>query len=146
VKSNVLPSEVRAKVNFRIRPGDTVAMVREHVVRTIADDRIQVSDSAGREASPVSRTDSAAFAHLSRTIGEVFPGVAVVPYTVVGGTDSRYFYPLTKNVYRLNPFRFGRESVTLAHGTNERVAVEGLGDAIRFYARLISTSGSSPDG
>jgi carboxypeptidase PM20D1 len=145
VKSNVLPSEVRAKMNFRIRPGDTVATVREHVVETIADDRIEVSHSVGREASPVSRTDSAAFAHLSRTVAEVFPGVAVVPYTVVGGTDSRYFYPLTQNVYRLNPFRFGRESVTLPHGTNERVAVESLSDAIRFYARLISTSESSPD-
>jgi carboxypeptidase PM20D1 len=145
VKSNVLPSQVKATVNFRIRPGDTVEMVREHVVATIQDDRIQVSKSRGREASEISRTDSSAFAHLSQTIGEVFPGVPVVPYTVIGGTDSRRFYPLTHNVYRFNPFRFGRGSSTLPHGTDERVPVETLGDAVRFYARLISASDRALD-
>lgn len=142
VKSNVLPSQVRATVNFRIRPGNTVETVRQHVRETIDDDRIEiVQPGRHREASPVSPTDSQAFAFLSRTIAEVFPGVSVVPYLVVGGTDSRNFYPLTPNVYRFNPFRFGPESMTLLHGTDERLSIDSLGDAIRFYARLIEASG-----
>ncbi len=90
----------------------------------------------------MSDTDSEAFAYLSRTIAEVFPGVPVVPYVVVGGTDSQQFYRVTKNIYRFNPFHFGSGTLSLMHGTDERVAVADLEDAIRFYARLISNSGA----
>ncbi len=144
VKSNVLPSHVEATVNFRTRPGDTAQIVREHVVRVIDDERIEVSQPSGsREATAVaSDTGSAAFEALRRSVAEVFPGVPVVPYVVVGGTDSRRFYPLTRNVYRFNPFRFGAGRVRLVHGTDERVPVDQLGDAIRFYVALIRNSGA----
>ena len=142
VKSNVLPSHAEATVNFRIKPGDTAETVREHVVRSIDDERIVITRGDWyREASPVSRTDSAAFALLRDTIGEIFPGIPVVPYTVVGGTDSRNFYPLTPNVFRFAPFRYGTDATTIVHGTDERLEVAQLGDAVRFYARLIESSG-----
>ena len=142
VKSNVLPSRVEATVNFRIRPGDDAQKVKEHLRRVIDDDRIEILDPEGsREASAVSNTDSEAFALLSRTIGEVFPGVPVVPYVVVGGTDSRQFYRVTSDVYRFNPFRFGPNSAALPHGTDERVPIASLPEAIRFYRTLIESSG-----
>ena len=137
VKSNVLPSHVRATVNFRVRPGDTVEQVREHVRETIDDERIALTLETGTEASQISPVDSESYALIARTIGEIFPEAGVVPYVVVGGTDARNFYSVTPNVFRFNPFRFGPETVTLAHGTDERVPVAQLPDAIRFYVRLI---------
>lgn len=143
IKSNVLPTKAEAVVNFRIRPGDTAQDVRNHIRRVIDDERIEILDPArSREASPVSDTHSEAFAYLSKTIAEIFPGTPVVPYVVMGGTDCRRFYSLTDNVYRFNPFPFGAGIGTLPHGTDERVGVAGLEDAVRFYARLISNSGS----
>ena len=142
VKANVLPSHVRATVNFRIRPGDTVDDVRRHVQETVDDERITIATvGTPREASPIAPTDSEAFAQVERTIAEVFPGVPVVPYLMVAGTDSRNFYRITPNVLRFNPFRFGPESRTLPHGTNERLPVAALADAVRFYTRLIESSG-----
>lgn len=146
IKPNVLPSRAQATVNFRIRPGDTADSVEQHVRETVDDDRVAIVRVPGhREASPVAPTDSAAFALLSRTVREVFPGVAVVPYTVVGGTDSRHFARLTPDVLRFLPFRFGPEATHLVHGTDEHLKLSQLGDAVRFYARLIERSGSSSD-
>jgi carboxypeptidase PM20D1 len=141
VKSNVLPSHAEATVNFRIRPGDTAQSIREHIRKAIDNDDIEIRKGAHREASPVSPTDSEAFAFLSRTIREIFPEAAVAPYTVVGGTDARSFYRVTPNVYRFNPFRVEIGATSLVHGTDERMEIAKLGDAIRFYARLIEKSG-----
>ncbi len=147
VKANVLPSHAEAIVNFRIKPGDTAVTIREHIVRTINDERVAVSKSDWhREASPVSPTDGAAFALVRNTIGEVFPGIPVVPYTVIGGTDSRSFYPLTPNVFRFAPFRYGPDASSIIHGTNERMEVAQLADAVRFYVRLIESSGRPDSG
>jgi carboxypeptidase PM20D1 len=41
-KDNVLPSQARAAINFRILPGDTVADVVEHVRAVVDDDRVEV--------------------------------------------------------------------------------------------------------
>lgn len=142
IKANVVPGQAEAVVNFRILPGDTVASVLDHVRRTIADDRVVVSPSGRRrEPSSVSSVDSDAFRLLARTIREVFPGTVVAPYLVLGGTDARHFRPLTENVYRFMPLRLTEEDTGRLHGTNERVSVEALATAVRFYVRLL-TSGA----
>ena len=42
VKDNVLPSQARAVVNFRLFPGDTIAGVCERVRRVIGDEQAPV--------------------------------------------------------------------------------------------------------
>ena len=73
-------------------------------------------------------------------IAEIFPDAVVVPNLGLGGTDARHFYGLTDSVYRLSPYRLGREALVLAHGTNERISVEVLGGAVPFFERLIRRS------
>ena len=68
----------------------------------------------------------------------------VTPYLVVGGTDSRHYYRISDNVYRFGPFILGRETMRLAHGTNERISVDNLVNAVRFYRQLLITS-AGPD-
>src|SRR5437667_1528834 len=43
VKENVLPARVRAVVNFRIRPGESMATVLDHVRGGVADPRVRVA-------------------------------------------------------------------------------------------------------
>ncbi len=93
--------------------------------------------SAPRNPSPVSRVDSPAFALLQRTVVEIFPGVAVVPYLVVGGTDARHYHAVADDVYRFGPFVYGADALKLAHGTNERISLENLTNAVRFYVRFL---------
>ncbi len=137
-KENVLPTRATALVNFRILPGESLASVMNEVRRIISDDRVQVKAIGhSREPSESSSLDSVAWDTLDRTIREIFPRAVVTPYLVLGGTDSRYFRALCDCVYRFLPVRLGSDSMSLIHGTNERVPVASLSEAFRFYHRLI---------
>ncbi|MES2949792.1 MAG: M20 family peptidase [Pseudomonadota bacterium] len=136
-KEQVLPGQANALVNFRLMPGDTQQAVTRHAEHAIADDAIQVSGK-GWEASPVSRTDSAAYRAINRSIREVFPTAVVAPGLMVGATDSRYLEDLTDNIYRFSPVRAESQDLARFHGTDERVSVANYAEMIRFYQRLLA--------
>lgn len=143
-KENVLPVEAIATVNFRIRPGETAETVRAAVTEIVADPRVEVRvHGTSRDPSPVSPIDGPAFALLQRTIGETVGSDAIVaPFLTLGGTDCRHYGAVTDGLYRFMPFRFVPSDLKLPHGIDERVAVASLGDAVRFYARLIENASS----
>jgi len=144
VKSNVLPQEARAVVNFRILPGDTVAGVLEHV-RSIVGDEVRVAARAfgggTADPPPLSSTGSASFAAVTATIAEVFPGAVVAPWILLGATDSRHFRPIADDVYRFAPFTVTPEDLTRVHGTSERVRIADAPGAVAFYRRIIVRAG-----
>lgn len=141
VKENVLPSSAAAVVNFRILPGDSTTTVIAHVRRTIADPRIQVRPLRFQsEPSPVSSAESEHFQLLARTIRQIVPTAVVTPWLVVGGTDSRHFTALTSNVYRVGVTRVGPGDLRRAHGTDERVSVEGYAEMVRFYMQFLQNA------
>ncbi|MCP3097450.1 M20 family peptidase [Myxococcus sp. K15C18031901] len=138
VKDNVLPSRARAVVNFRILPGDSVEGVLAHVREVVDEPRVKVSTLAFQsEPSPVSPADSDDFRALERTIRQVFPQVLVSPYLNVAATDSRHFVGLSDNIYRFFPVHLQREDLSRVHGKDERIAVAGYVDVIRFYAQYL---------
>jgi carboxypeptidase PM20D1 len=141
VKQNVLPAHAEAVVNFRIRPGDSIAVVLAHVRAVVADARVKVALAPEHAVEPTepSATAGAGFAAIVRSIREVTPAV-VAPGLVLGGTDSRHFTPLARGTYRFVPVHLAPEDLARLHGTNERVSVKGYEDAIRFYVRLIRNS------
>lgn len=137
-KENVLPPEARAVVNFRIHPRDNADKVLEHVREAIDDPEVTVEPLDGiREASSVSNIEGDGYQLLTRVISESFPGMISAPYLVVGGTDSRHYLPITDNVFRFIPIRMGPDDMPRFHGTNERVSVENMGEAVAFYVRLL---------
>lgn len=139
-KENVLPSEARAVVNFRIHPRDNAEKIIAHVRAAIDDPEVKVEPLPGvREASQVSNIEGNGYKLLTRVIGESFPGTITAPYLVVGGTDSRHYLPITDNVFRFIPIRMGPDDMARFHGTNERVSVANMGEAVAFYVRLLET-------
>ncbi|MEM7410574.1 MAG: M20/M25/M40 family metallo-hydrolase [Myxococcota bacterium] len=142
-KENVLPRRAEAVVNFRIRPGDSVASITEHVRATVADPRIRVEVAGGttpREPSPESSVDSDAFAILQQSIHAQFSDALVLPYLVVGGTDARHYARVSDDVYRFLPFRIADSERSRLHGINERVAIDDLVAGVRFYRDAILRS------
>jgi len=140
-KDNVLPVRATAVVNFRILPGDDVASVTERARRTIDDARVSIRALAdARDPSPIADPSSPAFAALEKTVHEIFPGVLVTPYLVVGSTDAHYYAHLSSSVFRFSPVRLESSDVGRLHGTDERVSVESYADAVRFYVRLIENT------
>jgi carboxypeptidase PM20D1 len=58
---------------------------------------------------------------------------------VLGGTDSRYYAPVSENVYRFAPEWILQSEFGRVHGTGERLSVENLGRMVRFFAQLVDT-------
>ena len=141
VKRNVLPKRATAVVDFRILPGETVDGVVDRVRESLDNPDIEIRTLPGaRDPSPVSDTDSESYRTLERTIREVFPGAVVAPGLVIGGTDSRHFVDLSRNVYRFVPLRVGPEDLGRFHGTDERISLDNLVSVVEFYVQLIRNS------
>jgi carboxypeptidase PM20D1 len=139
VKDNVMPTEARAVINFRILPGETPQSVLAHVRRVVTDNRIRLRVIGETPHPPSPESDSAApqFAAVARTVRELFPGTVVTPYLLTGASDARYYQPLSRNVYRFVPVRYRKQDLQRAHGIDERIGVEDYLDAIRFYHLLM---------
>lgn len=141
-KDNVLPQRARAVVNLRIVPGETAESVTRKVEEIVADPAIEVRPLPGRpvqEPSPESPSDSPVYLRIARTIRSVLAQDPPLPspFLMIGGTDSRYFTELSGHVYRFLPLRVDRGELVRFHGTDERVAVEGVATAIQFYREWI---------
>ncbi len=107
-----------ATVNFRLLPGDTVEDVIAHVKDVVDDPEIEVR-CAGvcREATPQSETGGEAFDLVRRVMLSVYPDAVVAPYLVIGGTDARYYQPLTEEgAFRFLPVRLTRQTVLACTG------------------------------
>lgn len=140
-KENVLPQRAEAIVNFRLRPGDTIADVRTHLRDVIDDGAIEIDQVGFASApSPVASTTSTGYELISRSIEEVFPGVLIVPGLVLGGTDTRHYVHLSENSLRFGPMRLGRDDISRVHGTNERISTDNLVEMVRFYRRVIQNA------
>jgi carboxypeptidase PM20D1 len=142
-KDNVLPSLARASVNFRIIPGESVASVMAHARKVIDDSAVVLKPSGTTfEPSPASVTTGPAWIGLKKTISQIYPEAVVSPYLMMGATDSRYFRPLTPNVYRFTGARIDIEDRDRIHGTNERISVKSYLDGIDFSEQLMKNLAS----
>jgi carboxypeptidase PM20D1 len=139
-KSNILPTRAQGVINFRILPGETVESVKQRVIGLIDDDRVEVTAEYGINPSPVSPTDSSGYELIAKTIRGMDENTLVAPYMVRGGTDARYFYEVSPNVYRFMFLRARPDTIDYIHGIDEHVTTESYFEAIRYYYHLIRQS------
>lgn len=143
IKDNVLPQRATALVNFRIHPNDTADDVMAHVREVTGeieglDIALNGEGGIASEASPVSPADNRAFAVLSAVAARVGGGeVPAGPALVLGGTDARWAYKISDNVYRFMPSYVSLEEISGFHGTNERLSVANMGRMAEGYAQII---------
>jgi len=137
VKSNVLPQEAWAVVNFRILPGDTVVGVLDHV-RSVVGPDLGVETVGDRywDPSPFSSIESDAWRVVRTSVEETYPEAVVAPWILTGATDSRYFLDIADAVYGFGPFTVDPELGGI-HGTDERVRIADADRAVSFFCRFI---------
>ena len=133
---NVIASTAMAGLNIRVRVGDTVAGVVEHVRMAVDDDSIRIDVVESGEPSPVSPMDEA-FELLEDCIGDVFPDAVATPYVMMAATDSRHFTAISEHVYRFAPFRMTKAQREAIHSYDEHIGVADLVDGARWYTLLI---------
>ncbi len=138
IKENVIPTVAKALVNFRIIPGETQEDVLSHVQKVINDNRINIEVyTKGSGPSAISPIDNKSFNSIQQSILEIYPQVKIAPSLVLGGTDSKNFSKLSKNIYRFSPYIINTGNNKCFHGINERVPKVEYENGIRFYRQVI---------
>ncbi|WP_092980028.1 M20 family peptidase [Robiginitalea myxolifaciens] len=137
VKDNVIPTVAEATVNFRILPGESIETVAAHIRETVHD-TIQI-EPLGFKTNPsrISSVESKGYTTLQTTIRGLFGDVPVIPGLVGGGTDARYFYDVSEDVYRFYPMRINKDNIGGFHGIDEKISKANYAEIIGFTYHFI---------
>jgi carboxypeptidase PM20D1 len=136
-KSNILPQQAVAIVNYRIHPRDNVEAVRARAVRLINDSRVTVEIAGGREPSPQSSASGEGYRAIAATTTAIFGDIVLAPALTLQGTDSRHYADIADDNYRFTPFVYTPDDLQRIHGTDERVKIENLSRAAAWYEALM---------
>ena len=134
---NVLATRARAHLDIRIALGETVQSTVERLRRVVADPSVDVRVTGGNDPSPVSRTDTEAYAALGAAVRAVYPEAVVAPYLMVQASDARHFAQVSDAVYRFMPFDLSRGELDALHAADERISVAALHRGAVFFRHLI---------
>ncbi|MBI4574674.1 MAG: M20/M25/M40 family metallo-hydrolase [Planctomycetes bacterium] len=125
-KSNVIPGEAWAVLDGRFLPGSSAEALAEEVRRVVGPG---FDVTVERQGPPtVYSPDTPLFRTIRTVVEERDPGARVVPYMVVGFTDSFWLDRLGVTTYGFAPVRLPRDVAfaSLYHGIDERIPVEGF--------------------
>lgn len=163
VKVNALPERVTAVVNHRINIGETTKVVEDRITRLAADtakkynltlhafdgkeepSSIILEPSAHKlEVAPVTPADGAdsksPYAVLAGTTRALYGSeVVVTPGIMTGNTDTRYYWDLTKHIFRFSPGLDPEDRVGLGniHTVDERISVLNHLNSIKWFTLFV---------
>ena len=139
-KINVIPARADLKVDCRVPPelGEEHALMR---IREVVGENgfgVEFAETVVGNRSPV---DTPLMDHIRDFIADEEPGAEVAPVVLPGFSDSRWFRDAFPDCVAYGFFPQRKmdlfEAAPLIHGADERIPVEDLGMAARFYAGLI---------
>ena len=134
---NVIPEMVQIVANFRLAPGDKMEDVLKHIETQTTGFNTQIEIGKVRDASNISKTDTHGFKAMMEAIKYVFPDAIVVPYTTLGGTDSRNYQELSNNIYRFLPAALTASERDLMHAKDENISSDNYAKMILFFKSLM---------
>ena len=162
VKVNALPEKVFAVVNHRIAVESSVKEVRSNIEKVITSNilpkfslsldawgSVSGNTSASSfgevilsdfdkplEPSPVSPLDTNAYKIFTGTIKQVFGEEYIVsPGLMTGNTDTKFYWELSKNIYRFAPVRV--EGRANGHTVDEIIGMKEHIEGVTFYVQMI---------
>jgi carboxypeptidase PM20D1 len=143
IKSNVLPIEASALINFRLHPRDTIESVTDHVTRVVGSKEVEVRLLGGMEASGISSWSSPGFEIVAASLNKVYGDVISVPGLMIAASDTRHYSKIADNSFRFNPFSIVPEDMTGFHGTNESIDIDSFVAGIKTYVEIIREGSSN---
>lgn len=162
VKVNALPEKVYAVINYRVAVESRIKDIQSDLVSVIESkilNNFQLkldawgsvsgntsTTSAGTitldffteptEPSPVSPQDTDAYRIFTGTIKQVFgKDYVVAPSLMTGNTDTKFYWNLSKNIYRFSPVR--DEGRANAHTVDERIGMKEHVEGVQFYVQMV---------
>ncbi len=134
---NVLPQTANISVNFRVLQGQRIQDVLDHIKKVAKNDNLELEVLRGKEPSAISPMESAEFSMVKSVAKKVHGDIPIVPYLMIGGTDSCYFECVTDNIYCISPFKLETKDLGRIHGTNERISKVQMENGVRFFVEFI---------
>lgn len=135
---NIIPENPCAVLNIRYLPGEKSSDIVSLIKKKVNDEAVQfevVNDRAPSSLITDSRGES--FAKVRKTLEEVYPGVCVIPYLMVGASDAYHYEGICSSVLRISPVHMTNGELERMHGIDERISVANVENAENFYTRLI---------
>jgi len=136
-KANVIPGTAEATIDARFLPGHEAEML-ETLDELIGDgiDR----ETLIRDIAVETSFDGAVVDAMAEALRSEDPGARPVPYLMSGGTDAKSFSTLGIRCFGFAPLRLppDLDFVTMWHGIDERVPIDGLRFGVRVLDRFLS--------
>jgi Gly-Xaa carboxypeptidase len=163
VKINAIPETASTLVNLRLAMETSIAQIEEHyenLIKPIAEKhgmvfegfhssrdsselrKIRLYGVDALEPAPVSPVDAVSFRVLSGTIRNTLKPLdqddelIVTPYLMPANTDTKFFWALSKNIYRFTPINMV-QNLNRAHTTDEFIQADEFVREPLFFASLI---------
>lgn len=136
--ANVIPAKASAVVNCRLLPGETVEELIAYM-KSILPEGIDVRLIQGNDAPPESKIGTSGYKKIEEVIGEMYPGMPLIPEMLLGGTDSRYYSDVcpSGSIYRFTGLSCDPRWENTSHLVDERIPVDILAANVDFYKRLM---------
>jgi acetylornithine deacetylase/succinyl-diaminopimelate desuccinylase-like protein len=136
-KANVIPGTAEATIDARFLPGHEAEMLEtlDGLIGEGIDRETLIRDIAVETSFDGAVVDSMAEALRSED-----PGARPVPYLMSGGTDAKSFSTLGIRCFGFVPVRLppDLDFITIWHGIDERVPIDGLRFGVRVLDRFLS--------
>ncbi|KAL2823576.1 hypothetical protein BDW59DRAFT_163153 [Aspergillus cavernicola] len=163
IKINAIPELASTMINLRLAVETSIASVQKHyedLIKPIADKhgmvfegfhsayestevhKISLFGVDALEPAPVSPIDAESFRILSGTIKNTLQpldnnqDLIVTTYLMPANTDTKFFWPLTKNIYRFTPINLVL-NLNRAHTVDEFIRASEFVREPLFFATLV---------
>ncbi|KAI1429622.1 peptidase family M20/M25/M40 [Xylaria sp. FL1777] len=162
VKNNALPERTRILVNHRVNVGDKISEVKAKIahlahrvaakhnltVQAFTDEpeipsSIKLGTGTTLEPAPVTPTSVdgvTPYGVLSGTTRALYgESLLVAPSLMTGNTDTRYYWDLTKHIFRYGPGFDPEQGLSLGgiHTVNEKLSVIAHTRGVQWYSLFI---------
>ncbi|GAB3292200.1 M20/M25/M40 family metallo-hydrolase [Parahaliea aestuarii] len=144
IKENVIPQVAEAKVNFRLLPGTSTEALIERVEQLIDNPAISISSDRWKQSPPVADIDGPGYGVIRGALQDSAPTALPVPGLLMATTDTPHYRELAQDIYRFHPISVSLRQAASVHGTNERVSLQSIDQAVRISRALIMGAGAAP--
>ncbi len=141
-RDNVLPETAEAFVNMRILHGDSSALIITRVEKIISKSVhgkvvVETVEGSAFEPVPTSPISGVFWNLLKKQAEKTWAEVIVAPYLMTALTDSRWYAPLSRCIYRFMPMEVNQSEMKCVHAPNESVSLTAWGKAVDYLEGVI---------
>ena len=141
-KVNNVPGLCEVSLDIRMLPGFDREDVNKEIEKILGKKLFQEVELEVIQNQPggLTPTGTEFYRKIGETIGTMDPGAKLIPILSPGSTDMLHFRKKGIQAYGFVPMKMGdipaKEFASLAHGYNERISVDNLIYATRFFYNL----------